>query len=151
MVRPHGLGGAAVVELVTNRRERLQPGAVLRGPEGQTLRVESAQPLPGASSRHRYLVRFEGVGDRRDAEELRGLRLLAEPLEDADAWWVHQLIGARVTSATGDYLGTVVALEANPASDLLVLDGGGLIPLRFVAERGEGWLRADVPNGLLEP
>ena len=36
----------------------------------------------------------------------------------------------------GHELGTVTAVEANPASDLLVLDGGGLIPLRFVVEGG---------------
>jgi 16S rRNA processing protein RimM len=150
VVRPHGLGGAAVVELVSNRSERVRPGAVLRGPDGRTYRVATSQPVPGARSRSRYLVRFEGVGDRRGAEALRGVRLLAEPLEDPGAWWVHQLIGARVTSCAGAHLGTVVALEENPASDLLVLDGGGLVPLRFVVERGDGWLRVDVPTGLLE-
>ena len=34
----------------------------------------------------------------------------------------------------GAALGTVGAVEANPASDLLVLETGGLIPLRFVTQ-----------------
>ncbi len=37
-----------------------------------------------------------------------------------------------VEDTGGTRLGTVVSVEANPASDLLVLDGGALIPLRFV-------------------
>ncbi len=43
----------------------------------------------------------------------------------------------------------VVAVEANPASDLLVLEGGGLIPLRFVAEHQLDGL-SSIPPGLLE-
>jgi 16S rRNA processing protein RimM len=47
-------------------------------------------------------------------------------------------------------LGGVIAVEANPASDLLVLDGGGLIPLRFVVEHAPGHLVVDIPAGLLD-
>jgi ribosomal 30S subunit maturation factor RimM len=66
---------------------------------------------------------------------------------------VHELIGALVRDQAGTELGTVGAVEANPASDLLVLEGGGLIPLRFVTERDEvsGTLVVDIPEGLLDP
>ena len=48
-------------------------------------------------------------------------------------------------------LGTVVSVEANPASDLLVLDGGALIPLRFVVGNEPGVrVTVDVPDGLLD-
>jgi hypothetical protein len=44
----------------------------------------------------------------------------------------------------------VTSVEANPASDLLVLDRGGLVPLRFVAEHRPGTLIVDAPDGLVE-
>jgi 16S rRNA processing protein RimM len=44
----------------------------------------------------------------------------------------------------------VEAVEANPASDLLVLDGERLLPLTFVVEHGDGVIVADPPDGLWE-
>jgi hypothetical protein len=41
-------------------------------------------------------------------------------------------------------------VEANPASDLLVLPDGVLIPLHFVVHRRPGRLTVDLPAGLLE-
>ncbi len=58
-------------------------------------------------------------------------------------------IGCEVVDRAGRHLGRVTAVEANPASDLLVLEGGGLVPLRFVVEHGAGRLVVDVPDGLL--
>ena len=52
--------------------------------------------------------------------------------------------------------GQIVAVESNPASDLAVLEGGGLVPLRFVTTRepagpGQpGVVRAELPAGLLD-
>ena len=47
--------------------------------------------------------------------------------------------------------GTVEAVQENPASDLLVLDTGALVPLRFVTGRDdEGRVVVDVPAGLFE-
>ena len=63
---------------------------------------------------------------------------------------MHDLIGADLLDVTGQNRGRVVSVEANPASDLLVLDGGGLVPLRFVVEHRPGVVVADLPEGLLE-
>jgi 16S rRNA processing protein RimM len=90
------------------------------------------------------------VGDREGAEALRDVILKAEPIADPEALWVHDLHGSQVLDLNGRHLGVVAAVEANPASDLLVLDGGGLVPLRFVVEHGPGRLVVDVPAGLLE-
>ena len=66
--------------------------------------------------------------------------------------WVHELVGAPVRDAAGVVLGTVASVEANPASDLLVLESGGLIPVRFVTAHDAGGRngRVDIPEGLLE-
>ena len=63
---------------------------------------------------------------------------------------MHELVGAEVVDTAGVSRGTVVAVEANPASDLLVLEGGGLVPLRFVVSRRPGRVVVDVPAGLLD-
>lgn len=143
--RAHGVRGEVIVHLTTNRAERLTPGAVLLTERG-TLRVAAAR-----THKHRWIVRFEGVDDRDTAEELAGLVLRAEPLEDPDALWVHELVGCRVRDRTGTERGRVVAVEINPASDLLVLDTGALVPLRFLVEGPEaGCVVVDPPTGLFE-
>jgi 16S rRNA processing protein RimM len=144
VVKPHGMRGEVAVELVTDRLERLRAGSVLMT-DGGDLRVASSRPHGG-----RFLVTFVGVGDREGAERLRGVVLRAEALADPDVLWVHELIGATVVDGAGSRLGTVVTVEANPASDLLVLDGGGLVPVTFVRSVGPGRVTVDVPDGLLD-
>lgn len=143
--RAHGVRGEVIVSLVTNREERLAPGAVLDTDAGP-LTVQ-------ASRRHkdRYIVQLEGVTDREAAERLRGLDLYGEPLDDPDELWVHDLIGAAVVDQDGIRRGTVEAVQANPASDLLVLDDGSLVPARFVVDVDPGVLvRVEVPAGLFD-
>jgi 16S rRNA processing protein RimM len=41
-------------------------------------------------------------------------------------------------------------VQANPASDLLVLDTGALVPVRFVVERLVDALVVDAPQGLFD-
>ncbi len=145
MLRPHGLGGDVVVELWTDRTERLDHGALLSSDVGE-LRVASSRPHG-----RRHLVQFEGVRDRDRAEALRGLELRAAPLQVEGALWVHELAGARVVTMAGRDIGSVVALEPNPASDLLVLDSGVLVPLRFVVSLEPGArVTVDLPEGLVD-
>jgi 16S rRNA processing protein RimM len=144
VVRAHGLTGEVAVKLVTDREERLAPGTVLHT-ASDTLEVASSRPYQAG-----FLVRFAGVEDRNAAEVLRGAMLLAPALEDPDAYWVHELIGSDVVGVDHVEHGPVVAVEANPASDLLVLAGGGLVPLRFIVERTPGRLVVDLPAGLLD-
>lgn len=148
IVKAHGLRGEVVVELITNRAERVAPGSTLVGEAGP-LEVSRSRPFE-ATGDGRWLVTFAGVVDRQGADALRGTVLRAPPLEDDEALWVHALIGADVVGVDGTPLGRVVAVEANPASDLLVLDGGGLIPLRFVVRMEGESVAVDIPPGLLD-
>jgi 16S rRNA processing protein RimM len=151
-----------VVQLWTDQTQRLDPGTVLSSARGP-LTVVSARPFGGAggdrvdrgdpgSRMVRFLVFFEGVDDRVAAERLHGVELEAEPLDVPDALWVHELVGATVRDPAGAVLGTVAAVEANPASDLLVLESGGLIPARFVTahDAAARTVEVDIPEGLLE-
>ena len=146
VTKAHGLRGEVVVQLWTDLTERLDPGSVLTTPRG-TLTVEHARRF-----QDRWIVQFEGIVDRSQAERMRGIELAAPAVDVPGKLWVHELVGALVSDATGTTLGTVQAVEPNPASDLLVLDGGGLIPLRFVTESDAeaGTLVVDIPDGLLD-
>ena len=58
---------------------------------------------------------------------------------------------AVVVDSTGVRRGVVVDVEANPASDLLVLDSGALVPLTFVTSIvANERIEVDAPEGLFE-
>ena len=160
VARRHGLLGEVVVALVTNRTERLAAGNELqcrlpgrsqtfpgKGPGGEerVLEVRSSRPFQG-----RYLVQFEGVHSREAADELRDGLLYAPAVDDPEALFVHDLVGREVVEVDGTRRGTVVAVQANPASDLLVLEDGSLVPLTFVVGREEDHLLVDAPAGLFD-
>jgi 16S rRNA processing protein RimM len=145
VAKAHGLRGEVIVSLVTDRLERLEPGSVLRSGD-RTLEVEASRP-----HRKHFIVSFVGVLSREDAEALQGSTLHAEPLDDPEELWVHEVIGAPVQSVDGSEVGVVDAVQANPASDLLVLDSGALVPVRFVVERrDDGTVVIDPPEGLFD-
>ena len=143
-MKAHGIRGEVIVDLVTNHPERVDPGTMLETDRGP-LKV-----LHSSLHQGRYIVAFDGILDRNQAEQLRGEILRAEPLDAGDELWIHELIGSAVVDTAGRPLGTVQSVEANPASDLLVLDGGGLVPLRFVVDRQAGKVTVDPPEGLLD-
>jgi 16S rRNA processing protein RimM len=136
--RAHGVRGELTVEVRTDEPARrfavgtcLQTDPVSAGP----LTVAATRPHSG-----RLLVRFEEVADRSAAEGLRGVLLTAEaldaePADDPDEYFDHQLVGLAVTDHTGALVGEVVEVVHNPAHELLRVrrqDGGdALVP--FVA------------------
>ena len=143
--RAHGVRGDLYVDLLTDRTERLDPGA--RVMVGEDWHVVLHRRPAGT----RWLVHFEGVDDRTAAERLANRALRAEPLTDrGDGWYVDQLIGAEVVDADGTVVGTCVAVVANPAHDLLELDGGALVPVVFVTDVRQGSISVNLPEGLLD-
>jgi len=145
ITRPHGVRGEVGVRLTSNRTERLDPGSVLETVNGP-LEIRSSRPHKGG-----WLVVFGGVADREAAEGLRGLVLSAEPIDDPDELWVHELIGAMVIDQHGQDRGRVTRVLDNPASDLLELDSGALVPARFVVSHVAGdEVRVETPAGLFD-
>lgn len=146
ITKAHGVKGDVLVALSSDRTERLDPGSVLQTDRGPLTVV--------SSSRHhdRWIVRFEGLTDRDHTEAWRGVVLKAEALddEDDDTLWVHELVGVAVVLADGTAMGSVIEVEANPASDLLVLDSGALVPVVFITDRRPGALTIDPPDGLFD-
>jgi len=114
--------------------------------------VVASSRAPGGHGGDRYIVSFAECRGRSAAERLRGVELSAEALEQPGTLWVHELVGALVRDAGGAELGRVASVEANPASDLLVLESGGLIPVHFVTghDAAAGTVDVDIPEGLLD-
>jgi 16S rRNA processing protein RimM len=110
--------------------------------------------------RSRFLVKFEGVDSREEAELVKGtLYVPADKARDLDdgEYWERDVVGCSVVTADGTTVGTVTEVIPGPAQDLLEIDtarGPRLIP--FVAEivtevdPGERRVVIDPPEGLLE-
>ncbi|MGA7834638.1 MAG: ribosome maturation factor RimM [Acidimicrobiales bacterium] len=145
IIRAHGLKGQVLVDLWSDRVERLAVGETLFSERGPLV-VASA-----AAHQARFIVSFEGVSTREAAERLHGVVLSAPRIDDDSVIWVDQLFGSEVVELGGTARGVVVDVEANPASDLMVLDSGALVPLTFVVSiEANRRVVIDPPEGLFE-
>ncbi len=145
ITKAFGLRGEVLVALTSDRTSRLDPGSVLTTDRGELTVVSSAR------HQDRWIVQFAGIMDRAVAETWRGVLLRAEPVaDDDDALWVYELIGATVALVDGTQVGTIVEVQGNPASDLLVLDNDALVPVVFITDHVPGRVTIDPPEGLFD-
>ncbi len=145
IMKAHGLKGQVSVALFTDRHERVAPGMVLETDRG-LLHVTAS-----LAHQNRFLVSFAEISDREGADRWRGVILRAEAIEDDDVIWIHDLFGASVETTDGVLRGVVTSVEGNPASDILVLDTGFLVPLTFVVSvEANERIVVEVPEGLFE-
>jgi 16S rRNA processing protein RimM len=146
IIKAHGLRGQVLVDLSSDRVERLTVGNTLLSDRGPLVVVAAA-----LHQKTRFIVTFDRISTREEAEHWRGVVLSAPRIDDASVIWIDQLFGAEVIDADGVRRGVVVDVEANPASDLLVLDTGALVPLTFViAVEANRRVDIDPPEGLFE-
>lgn len=146
--RAHGVRGEMSVELSSERPERVVPGTRWYT-RGAWVEVVTTRP-----HQDRWLVTLAGVADRTAAQRLTNAAIYAEPIDDPDELWVHRLIGAKVVDVAGHDVGRCVAVVSNPASDLLELDDGRLVPVVFVTSLDDSpagdVVTIDPPPGLLD-
>lgn len=149
--RPHGVRGHIYLKLSSDRTERVAPGARLWA--GEWFEVVSSQSMFNTGP-DRWVLVLKGVDDRNKAEAIVNRAVFAEPIDDPEAVWVHQVIGARVVGVDGRQHGRCVAVLSNPANDLLELDNGTLVPTVFVehvrSDESGFVCTIDVPDGLFE-
>jgi 16S rRNA processing protein RimM len=125
--------------------ERLKVASELQSDRGPLV-VKAA-----IAHQDRFIVTFDRITTREDAELWRGVVLRAPRLNDEDTIWIDELFDAQVYDASGVRRGRVVAVEANPASDIMVLDTGVLVPLTFVTHvQANVRIAVEVPEGLFE-
>jgi 16S rRNA processing protein RimM len=157
--RPHGIRGDVVVGVRTDEPE-------LRFARGSRLDTDPADlgPLTVAATKWHsgeLLVRFEGIGDRNAAAELRGTWLTVDsatiaPPEDPDEFRDADLVGLSVRTVDGTQVGTVQDV-LHSGQDVLVIksaDGREVMvpfvkPLVPDVDIPAGVLTIDPPEGLL--
>lgn len=129
VVKPHGIRGEVVVEVLSDVSGRFDAGATVVI-AGTPTSVVASRPHQG-----RLLVQFEGIADRSSAELLRGRLVEAEPLDlsDEETYYAHELVGMRVLGEDGRDLGTVAALIELPAA-------AGYDLLEVARPDGSSWL-----------
>ena len=153
--KPHGTAGDVYVVRISDDPQRFDPGSRLIHGDGRTLVVESARV-----HRDRFLVKFEGIDSRAEAEGLRGALYV-----DADErrelgeseYWADDLIGCTVMTVSGAKVGTARDVMSGAAHDLLVVDtenGDRLVPMvKEIVTQVDLDARSivvDPPEGLLE-
>jgi 16S rRNA processing protein RimM len=145
IAKSHGLKGDVLVSFTTDLiQERTAAGAEWQVND-TTYTVVSARP------HQKYmLVQLAEVQGRESADALRGKLIYAEPLGESDMVFVHEVIGATVVDQHGVAHGQVVAVIDNPASDLMELADGRLIPFAFLVDQTGSIVNVDVPLGLLD-
>lgn len=156
--RAHGIRGDVSIEVRTDEPEnRFVVGGELITDSGRHLRIRDVKWHSG-----RLLLAFDGVQDRTEVEQLRGMLLQverdeAETPDDPEEFYDSALIDCRVVDEDGVDLGTVREVAHLPAHDLLVIDREGsevLIPFvrEFVPEVDIAARRIVVtpPEGLLD-
>jgi 16S rRNA processing protein RimM len=144
--RAHGLRGEVHIVAVSNVDARFAPGSRLTVGDRELV-IKTAR-----ASGSGWVVHFKGVDDRNAAEALRQQKVRAEALDGPPEGelFVHDLIGSEVLDRAGTRIGTVDAVQANPAHELLVLDSGALVPVVFVVDQAPGVVVVDLPEGLLD-
>ena len=121
-----------------------------------TLRIEASRAY-----RRGFLVRFEGVQDRRGIEDLLGRYVMRamdqlEELEEGETFY-HDLLGMEVVTVEGEPIGEVIEIYELKPADLLEIRGPEktfMIP--YISEMvqsvsvADNRIVLDPPSGLLE-
>lgn len=124
---------------------RFRLGDVLWTQDGQRLTIREVGGTP-----QRPILAFAELRSREEAENLRGASLWADRLETHDdVVLVADLVGRDVVDQSGTARGRVIAVEANPASELMVLDSGALVPTVFIVGLDDVIL-VEAPQGLFD-
>lgn len=160
LIKPRGLRGELVAELLTDFPERFENLEAVIGilPDGtrRELRIEDAW-----FQKDRVVLRFEGIDSIEQAEGLRNIEICVPESEsvelDEDEFFDWQLEGCEVKTIEGASIGKVREVMRTGGTENLVVDGDGkeyLIPFAgsicTEIDVEEKLIRVDLPEGLLE-
>jgi 16S rRNA processing protein RimM len=159
VLRPHGVRGEVVVEVLSDVPGRFKKGSrvtgVRKGAPPFSLTVAT-----GRVHKSGAVVLFEGYKGREGAEELRGLDLEIPrsevPKAKRGTYYHFELLGCSV-SEDGNELGKVVEVVEDGGGLMLIVEGEGRrLPVPFVKEIlrkvdvTAGRIDVALPEGLVE-
>ncbi|NNC76072.1 MAG: 16S rRNA processing protein RimM [Acidimicrobiia bacterium] len=157
--RAHGIRGDVIVRPLTDFEGRFVAGSEFLTDESpsRSLRVTRAQ-----DHKDGYLVHFDAVTSRNDAEALQGVTFTISASERRDLgeneFWPEDLQGMVAITPNGDRLGTVVGVVLGEAQDRLVVSTADGVeievpfvdPIVSVVHPSGGHVVIDAPPGLFE-
>ncbi|GIW41648.1 MAG: ribosome maturation factor RimM [Candidatus Binatia bacterium] len=159
IVNAHGIRGEVRMLPYNPATETARRGlevVLRRGEESKRLVVSGAR-------RHKsfVLLTFEGVRTRDEAEALVGFSVEVDaedlPPKGLDELYHFELVGLRVFTREGRFLGRVSRLLPTPAHDVCVVEGAGaevllpfVRPVVLEVDPGAGRMVVDPPPGLLD-
>lgn len=123
VTRPQGILGEVRIKLHNPDSEILGVGRslILRS-KGGARRVKLTKVRPAGDA---VVVAFDGVGDRDQAEALRGAEVVVPrselPALDDGEFYACDVEGARAELTSGELVGTVLELMSYPTCDVLVV------------------------------
>jgi len=157
--RPHGVRGEVEVFPETDFPERFSPGSelVLLPPLADKTMLKIVGRKQKKSS---ILVKFEHIDSFEAASTLRGRGLFVAEDKvmklEGDVNWIHELVGMRVVTESGEDIGTLLEISRGPAHDIYVVEGDKRYLIPAVKEivtrvdKQNGVIFINPPPGLLE-
>jgi 16S rRNA processing protein RimM len=136
VIGAQGLKGEVKAKLFTASPDALPRYGVLHTKTGRKLKITAFRPGKEGEA----VIAFEGIGDRDQAEALKGSELFVEraalPEPDEEEFYHADLIGLEVRDSEGRMLGRVSALHNFGASDVLEFarPDGDSVHLAFTKE-----------------
>lgn len=126
IVKPHGVHGEVSMTVLTDFPERFETTKEFY--LGDEYEADLYELETFRWHKQHLLLKFKGVADRNDAEELRGL-LVQIPIADATplpdgSYYLYQLVGLKVVTIEGELLGTVDSIIETGANDVYVVKNG---------------------------
>lgn len=116
---PHGVKGEVRVKSFTEDPLGLVDYSPLTDRDGRVFEIIEARP-----SKSVLVVRFKDIGTREKAEALNGVDLFVDrnalpETEDEDEFYFEDLIGIKVVDASGETMGSVLAIHDFGAGTIL--------------------------------
>jgi len=159
VIGAQGLKGEVKAKLFTAAPDALPRYGVLHTGDGRKLKITAFRPAKEGEA----VIAFEGIGDRNQAEALKGTELFvardALPKPADEEFYHADLIGLEARDSEGRVLGKVTALHNFGASDVLEFarpssdgSGGDSVHLAFTKETvpvinvAEGFIVVAVPE-----
>jgi 16S rRNA processing protein RimM len=131
-----GLKGEVRLRSYTEEPAAIARYGALEDEQGRAIEIESLRVTPKA-----LIARIKGVTSRDGAEALVRTKLYIPrarlPERETDEWYHADLIGLAALSASGETIGTVVAVQNFGAGDLIEIKpaaGGATVLVPFTRE-----------------
>lgn len=145
----HGIRGAVLVRSYTAEPEAIADYGPLEDEPG---RVSYALTVEGATAKG-LICRIEGVGDRTQAEKLKGVALHVArdrlPPPEEGEYYHADLIGLSSVTEDGSPLGVVIAVLNYGAGDILEVRAEGQKRTALYPMTGEVVVRVDIAGGVI--